>query len=89
MRRTLRARSRIERGEARGPPLAPRRPGQVVTPGEARRRALAAHKHALRFRAVRSFSFYAASRFGGLLDGGGAVRRDVTSRLFNRFRKDE
>lgn len=46
------------------------------------------HKHALRFRAVRSFSF-AAQRFGGLLGDDGAVRRDVTSKLFHKFRRDE
>ena len=72
------------------PPPPPRPPAhQVVTPGAGRRRALAARKHALRFRAVRSFSYFAAARFGGLLDARGQVRRDVTSRLFDKFRKDE
>lgn len=61
---------------------------QVSHPAQQRRRALAAHKRALRFRAVRSFSF-AAQRFGGLLDGDGGVRREATARLFHKFRRDE
>ncbi|GBF91924.1 hypothetical protein Rsub_04648 [Raphidocelis subcapitata] len=61
---------------------------QVLAPGAQRRRIKAWHKHALRFHAVRSFSF-AAQRFGGLVDASGRVRREVTTRLFNKFRKDE
>lgn len=61
---------------------------KVITPGAQQRRIKAWHKHALRFHAVRSFSF-AAQRFGGLVDAAGHVRREVTGRLFNKFRKDE
>jgi hypothetical protein len=63
-------------------------PRQVITPGAQRRRIHAWHKHALRFHAVRSFSF-AAQRFGGLLDADGCVRREATDKLFHKFRKDE
>lgn len=57
---------------------------QALTPEVQKRRYLAAHKHFLRCRAVRSFTWY-SQRYGGILDPDGTVRSEVTSRLFHKF----
>ena len=48
------------------PPPPP--PAQALTPEVRRRRILAAHKHYLRCRAVRSIAWWSAERCGGILE---------------------
>lgn len=56
--------------------------------GAARHYYLAAHRHALRVRAVRSFAWAAGHRHGGLVDAQGRVRPEATLALFRRFDRD-
>lgn len=56
--------------------------------GAARHYYLAAHRHALRVRAVRSFAWAAGARHGGLVDACGNVRPEATLALFRRFDRD-
>lgn len=57
--------------------------------GPARHYYRAAHRHALRVRAVRSFAWAAGARHGGLVDAStGRVRPEATLALFRRFDRD-
>jgi Ca2+/Na+ antiporter len=60
----------------------------AVERGAARHYYLAAHRHALRVRAVRSFAWAAGHRHGGLVDAQGRVRPEATLALFRRFDRD-